>query len=402
MTRRAPKRPLVVMVALLVSPAVMTGEVRAQQPLLSSSGLSTSPTGQFVQFTTPVVQDSLRIRSIQQAVVPLVMRATLPARWNLEVAGGYTVARVETGSANAPGQLELAGPTDTRLRLYGPVIRDLLQINVAINAPTGLVQLDAEQFAVMRVVAAPALAMPAPVLGGGLGGTVGLAAARKLGEWALGAGFSQEIRTRFTPVEAALIGTVSTARLTPASVTRSSAAASRIVGRHQFSVVAGLDSYGSDLVEATIANRTESIRYRLGATRSIAGNWHASNLVVRSVDVTGSLRQRGAFRDGKGQPAVGSDGLFADANVRLAMGSPRRTGIELTGHLRNQSGLDIDPTVATAGVLAVGGGAALRLPVGSIVWRLAAQAERGTLNTGLQRAPFRAASLTLSIGPRTR
>lgn len=402
MTRLAAFRRIFIIVGLLGSPAGTTSVLHAQQPLLGTGGLSVSPTGQLVQFTTPVVQDSLLIRSIQQAVVPLVFQAMLPARWNLEVAGGYTVARLGTGPASAPGQLELAGPTDTRLRLYGPVVRDFLQVNVAINAPTGLVQLDAEQFAVMRVVAAPALGMPAPVLGGGLGGTVGLAAARKLGEWALGAGFSQEIRTRFTPVEAALVGTVSNARLTPASVTRSSAVASRIMGRHQFSVVAGLDSYGSDLVEATIANRTESIRYRLGATRSVAAQWHASNLLVRSVDVTGSLRQRGAFRDGKGQPAVGSDGMFADANVRLAMGSPRRTGLELTGHMRSQSGLDIDPTVATAGVLSMGGGAALRLPVGGVIWRIAAQAERGTLNTGLQRAPFRAASLTLSLGPRTR
>lgn len=388
--------------ASLLSLASVPAVGAAQQPLLGAGGLSISPTAQVVQFTTPVRQDSLLVRGLQQVVVPLTIRATLPAFWNLEIAGGYTQARVETGPASAPSQLELRGPTDTRVRIYGPLIRDLLQFNAAVNAPTGLVRLDAEQFAVMRAVAAPALAMPAPILGGGLGGTVGLSGAYRWGDWAFGGGLSHEVRTRFTPVEAALVGSVSNASLTPAAVTRSSVAATRILGRQQFSVVAGLDSYGSDLVEATIGNRQETVSYRLGATRSIAGTWHVTNVVVRTIDVTGSLRQRAAFTDGRGRLAEGSDGTYGDLSVRLGLGHPRRAGIDVTGELRRQSGLDIDATIATAGVDAIGGGAVFRLPAGTTVWRFAARAERGTLNTGLQRAPFRAASLTISVGPRSR
>lgn len=374
----------------------------AQQPLLGAGGLSIAPTAQALQFTTPVRQDSLLIRGVQQVVLPLTVRGTLPGSWNVEIAGGYTQARIETGPASAPTQLELRGPTDTRVRIYGPLLRDVLQLNAAVNVPTGLVNLDAEQFAVLRTVAAPALAMPAPVLGGGLGGTVGLSGAYRRGDWAFGGGLSHEVRTRFTPVEAALVGSVSNATLTPAAVTRSSVAATRILGRQQLSVVAGLDSYGSDLVEATISNRRQSVSYRLGATRSIAGIWHVTNVLVRSIDVTGSLRQRAAFTDGRGQLAEGSDGTYGDLSVRLGVGHPRRAGVDIIGELRRQSGLDIDPTIATAGVDAIGGGAVLRVPAGTVLWRIAARAEQGTLHTGLQRAPFRAASLTISVGPRNR
>jgi hypothetical protein len=385
-----------------VGSACLPAITRAQQPLLGGGGMALAPTAHVVQFTNPVTQDSLRIRAVQQAVVPLTIRATLPGTWNLEIAGAYTIARIETGPVGTSRLLELSGPTDTRVRVYGPLLRDILQLNVTVNAPTGLVQLDAEQFAVLRTVAAPALAMPAPAVGGGLGGTVGLSAAYRFDGWALGAGLSHEIRTRFTPVEAALVGTVSNATLTPAAVTRSSLAAIRSFGRQQLTIVAGFDAYGSDLVQAAIAGRDESIRYRLGATRTLTGHWRVSNFLVRSIDVTGSVRQRGAFSDGGGKVAAGSDGSFADLGARFAMGHPRRAGIEVFADLREQSGLAIDPTIATAGVSAQGGGLSLRLPSGGAVWRITGRAEQGTLDTGLQRAPFSAASLTISVGPRTR
>jgi hypothetical protein len=389
--------------ALLVGGTVLLPErVTGQQPLLGGGGMSIAPTAHAVQITTPVIQDSLLIRGVQQAVAPLQIRAPLRGMWNLEIAGAYVFSRLETGRGSSGRVLELAGPTDTRVRLYGPVLRDLLQLNIAVNAPTGLVELNAEQFAVLRTVAAPALGMPVPVMGGGLGGTVGLTAAYQVAGWALGAGLSHEIRTRYTPVEAALVGAVSNASLTPAAVTRSSVAASRAFGRQQVAVVAGMDSYGSDLVEAAVAGRTEQVRYRLGSTRSATANWHVSNFVVRSIDVTGSLRQRGAFSDARGQLAAGSDGTFADLAVRLGIGHPRRAGLELGGDVRSQSGLDIDPTMATAGVSAVGGGITLRLPAGGAVWRLSGRVEQGTLFTGLQDAAFQAATVSISIGPRTR
>nr|MCU0649800.1 hypothetical protein [Gemmatimonadaceae bacterium] len=93
---------------------------------------------------------------------------------------------------------------------------------------------------------------------------------------------------------------------------------------------------------------------------------------------------------------------FVDLALRLGIGHPRRLGLELTGDLRSQSGLDIDPTIATAGVSAIGGGLSLRLPAGSAVWRLSGRVEQGNLRTGLQDAAFRAATVFISVGPRTR
>ena len=352
------------------------------------------------RFADPVPLDTERIERVSQFSIPLGVVIPLGERWTFDVTGAYAIGEVQltdTGGARSR-TLDLRGATDVKLRLVGHLARDRILLNLGLNAPTGLASLGGEELAALRIVGAPPLRMPSPSMGNGLGGTAGLVLAQRAGAWALAAGASYEMRAQYTPIDAVLAGISSTTDLDPGDAVHLSLGADRLIGPHRLSLLANYDRYGKDAISLTGAgNVAIGGPYQLGPAYS--------GLMLLELGVPGmqelSLaivdRYRSDYRGLDGRRVDGSHGNSLDARLQARFGSPRRFGwwFGVDGHL--DSGLDVDQSLATAAMSAVGGSLGLSLPLGAVALEPSVRGSVGTLDTGVHSTRATGAGVSLTL-----
>lgn len=351
-----------------------------RRPLLQAGG-----TWATWRFDTPVPADTDRVERVSQFSFPLGVVIPLGARWTFDVTGAYAMGEVQLSDTSGvhTRTLDLRGPTDVKFRLVGHLASDRLLLNLGLNAPSGLASLDGEQLRTLRIVGAPPLRMPSPTLGSGLGGTAGVVLAQRAGSWALAAGASYEIRSQYTPIDAAIAGITSTTELNPGDAVHLSLGADRLIGPHRLSFLAGYDRYGKDAISLA-ANGAPQVggEYRLGP--SISG------LMLLELGVPGMQelsvaivdRYRDNYHGLDGRRVDGSNGNQLDARLQARFGVPRRFGwwFGIDGHV--DSGLDVDQSLATAAMSAFGGSLGLSLPIGAVSLEPSIRGSVGTFDTG--------------------
>jgi hypothetical protein len=390
-------RRLVAILTLVTSSAA-----RAQVNLLPSTAWGFAPIAAGWHFTTPLVTSAGKVADVAQAAVPFQVRVGAGA-WTFDVTGAYAAGAIHIASANSNSTTDdngddvvlLAGPTDVKLRVSGPLIEDRLLLVAGINLPTGTTRLTGDQLNVLQTVSAPGLAMPVPTYGTGTGGTLGLIDVMETAGWTLAFGASLEKRTEYTPIALAVAaGSGSETRLTPGIAMHLTAGADRLVGSARLNVLVLTDTYSSDKV-SFVGGGAESgaAQYRLGPqigafTRlDFSGDkWSEGALAL-------SVRHRSAFSDASGTAVAGSDGNYLDGSLGGVLGGGDRAGLVLGVDGRWHSGLPF--TTALVGAATTAGGATLGVETGH--FRLALHGQYGTFDTGVSRTTGYGGSLALSF-----
>ncbi|MEP7383413.1 MAG: hypothetical protein ABI910_17140, partial [Gemmatimonadota bacterium] len=385
---------------LLVLGCFSAATLGAQEAPLRRPAFQAGGVWESWRFATPLPVDTERVERISQLSFPLGVVIPLGPRWTFDVSGAYAMGSVQlTDTTGARTRtIDLRGPTDVKLRLVGHIVGDALLLNLGLNAPTGLTRLGTEDVAALRLIGAPPLRMPSPTLGNGLGGTAGLVLAQQAGAWALAAGAAYEVRASYTPIDAAVAGIASTTELDPSDAVHLSLGADRLMGPHRLSFIASYDLYGKDQI-ALNSNGGAMLggSYQLGPS--------VSGLMLLELGVPGmqelSLalvnRYRSRYNGLDGHSVDGSSGNQFDARLHARFGVPRRFGwwLGIDGHV--DTGLDVDQSLATAAMSAVGGSLGLSLPLGAVALEPAIRASLGSVDTGARssRATGLGASLTI-------
>jgi hypothetical protein len=369
----------------------------AQVNLLPSTAWGFAPIASGWHFTTPLTTPAGKVQDVAQVAVPFQVRVDAGA-WTFDVTGAYAAGAVHIPSASADSSDDvalLAGPTDVKVRVSGPLVGDQLLVTAGINLPTGTTGLDAEQLNVLQTVSAPGLAMPIAAYGTGTGGTLGLIEVMQAAGWTVALGGSVEKRTEYTPIALAVsAGNGGDTRLTPGMATHVTLGLDRLIGSSRLSVLALTDLYGTDRVAfAGGGVESEATHFRLGpqvaafTTLDFAGDkWSEGALSL-------SVRHRSPFTDASGIAVAGSDGNYVDGALGGVLGGGNRTGLVIGVDGRWQSGLPF--TTALVGAAATAGGATLGVETRH--FRLALHGQYGTFDTGLSHTTGYGGGLALSF-----
>ena len=293
------------------------------------------------------------LSKVTQISVPLVLAVPLGGgNWRLDVAGGFASSKVtlsEEDAALNTDSYTLSGITDTRLRLSGRLAGDNVLFTLGLNAPTGKTELDPEELSALRVVAAPALGLQIPQLGGGGGGTVGLVVGREFNDWAWAVGASYELRSGYAPIVFA--SGIPSPDFNPGDVIHFSVGGDGLVGRNEMSVSLGADIFSED--ELGSSGGSAPPGSKLGPI--FTAEWRLRLASTRLQEFSISLMDR--FRTSysrNGQTVEGSSGNYLDATVLVAHAVSERSSVswEISG--RHHTGLKSDSTLTSAAMSGAG------------------------------------------------
>lgn len=385
-------------VALLFAAfAVATSSaVSAQVNLLPSTAWGFAPIVSGWHFATPLATAGGKVQDVAQAAVPFQVRVNAGA-WAFDVTGAYAAGAVHTGSAAADSSDDvvlLAGPTDVKLRMSGPLLSDRLLMIAGINLPTGTTRLDSDQLSVLQTVSAPGLAMPVPSYGMGTGGTLGLIDVVETAGWTLAFGGSVEKRTEYTPIALAISpGGGGDTHLTPGMAAHLTVGADRLVGSSRLNVLVLTDMYGTDKVAFAGGAESEGTHYRLGPQIAALTRLDFAGDKWSEGAVSLSVRHRSSFSDASGATVTGSDGNYIDGSLGGVLGGGDRTGLVMGIDGRWHSGLPF--TTALVGAAATVGGATLGVEARH--FRLTVHGQYGTFDTGASHTTGYGGSLALSF-----
>ena len=376
----------------------------AQVNLLPSSAWGFAPVVSAWHFTTPLVTPGGKVQDAAQAAVPFQVRVNAGS-WAFDLTGAYAAGAVHTVSASVDSSDDvalLAGPTDMKIRMSGPLIGDHLLLTAGVNLPTGTTRLDSDQLGVLQTVSAPGLSMPVPSYGMGTGGTLGLIEVVETAGWTLAFGGSVEKRTEYTPIALAVSADGGgDTRLTPGLATHLTVGADRLVGSSRLNVLVLTDVYGADKVAfAGAGAESDATHYRLGPQVAALGRLDFAGDRWSEGALSLSVRHRSAFTDASGATVAGSDGNYIDGSLGGVLGGADRTGLVVGIDGRWHSGLPF--TTALVGAAATVGGATLGVETRH--FRFALHGQYGTFDTGATRTTGYGGSLSLSFfagrGPR--
>lgn len=349
--------------ALAVASLSLTvvGPAAAQERLIGVRAVAVGPyfeTWSLDDFAQPSLSGgATRIESVSQLSVPVTAMVPLGTRFSLDVSGGFASGTVKLAEPDAAGKDEysLAGLTDTKVRLTGRLAGDNVIFTLGVNAPTGQTDLDDEDYAAARVLAAPALGLRVPVLGNGTAVTAGVVGARQFGALSVALGASYEVRTTYSPIGVVAGFSGTNLDYNPSDAARVSLMADGLVGQGQMRGGVSVDFFTEGDIDAgTGATNT----LQLGPV--VTGEWHWQSQWsrFRAVGVSVVDRYRTKYeRDG--ESVANSAANYLDVAVQGMLPLAGRTDLVLGLDGRHQTGLDSDDTIAAAAF--AGGGVTIGL-----------------------------------------
>lgn len=147
---------------------------------------------QYLQYQVHAPADE----TIAELAIPVFV--TLPAgSWTFDVGTAYARAHVTSGSTRS----EIAGLTDTQIRGSYTFGSDFVVLTAGVSLPTGESTVTLEQLVAAGRIGNDFLAFPVSNMGTGLAFTGGIAAARPLGDWSVGAGLSVRRSRAYEPFD---------------------------------------------------------------------------------------------------------------------------------------------------------------------------------------------------------
>jgi hypothetical protein len=160
-----------------------------------SVGARTSP--QFVHYTLGSPSNT----TISEMAIPLFAVMPISQMLTLDIGTAFASARLTNTSGGQAVESTISGLTDTQLRATMNLGTDMVVLTGGINIPTGSSTVKPEEQAAAGLIGNDFLIFPISSMGSGFGGTGGIALARPVGDWSLGAGLSVRHSMPFDPYE---------------------------------------------------------------------------------------------------------------------------------------------------------------------------------------------------------
>lgn len=294
--------------------------------------------------------------------------------------------------------LHLDGVTDTRVRASIRMAGDALLATVGVNIPTGSTSLDADELGVLDVVGAPALRYQTPILGTGWGGTAGLVYTARVGTWGLGLGASYEYRGQYSPAQAAALGfgSIGNFNLRPGQAMRVSIGTNGLAGQSAMTASVSSTFYTQDHVGLSAGGGTPPSPITLGPMVTAEWELRAATSWLRELEFYAFDRYRFRYRR-SGQTVAGTEGNELEGGVHTSAGMSRTVAFLLGLRGRYHTGLSIDTSLPTAGIVSGGGDIGLSITAGRIELRPAVGGEIGSLHTGVSTVSLHKLEATFTI-----
>jgi hypothetical protein len=336
--------------------------IAAQEQLFPARSVMVGPVYERWSFGAGLRQPSVdgggtvELRSASALSVPIGASVAFGERWTLDLASAYSNGTVELrGSDPASGAKEysLSGFTDVRARLTTRLVGDNVLVTVGANLPSGQTSLDPEQFAALRVLSAPALALQSPAIGTGLGATAGVVLAREIASWAWAFGASYELRRGYTPVAFAT-GTPEP-DVDPGDAVHLTLGTDGVVGKNGMTMALTADFFTDDRFEpnAPGVGGSPAVTTHLGPIFTADWQLRVAAPRLRELTLYAIDRYRTPYDRG-GERVEESSGNYLDAGVRAVFPLAPATGLLTILNGRHQTGLKSDSTLATAATAGIG------------------------------------------------
>jgi hypothetical protein len=334
----------------------------------------------------PLGADSVRVRRVSQWSIPVSVVVPIGAHWTVDASGAYAHGTV---SLNGPdttlhtSSYQLNGITDIQMRLVGRLAGDNLLLTFGVNAPSGKTSLSDEQFKALRVMAAPAFGMTAPQLGTGFGATAGLVAAHQWGAWSWAAGASYQMRRSYVPI--ATLAEAAGPDFRPGNATRFSIGADRLLGQSALTVRVSAEVYQHDeLTLATTGGQVINSSVQLGPTFATDWRLRIASHSIRNFTIRAIYQYRSSFKR-EGSTVPGSAGSYSWLTVHGLIPVGQHTSLltEVAGVY--QTGLDVNTSLAAAGMTSGGVTFGIAQQMGSFQLTPFVRGQVGRLNTGVQK-----------------
>ena len=168
---------------------------------------------QFVHYTL----GSPTNNTISEFALPIFAVVPVNSMLSFDVGTAFASAKLTSTGSGQTNQSSLSGLTDTQIRSTVTLGSDLVLLTAGLNLPTGRSTVKPSEQAAAGAISSDFLIFPIPSLGSGFGGTGGIALAKPMGDWNLGAGVSVR---RTQPFEPFSDSTGTKYRFTPGNETR--------------------------------------------------------------------------------------------------------------------------------------------------------------------------------------
>ena len=167
----------------------------AVSPALASaqSGARIGP--QFVSYTLGEPSNV----TITEMAIPVFAYMPFRSGISLDIGTAFAMANVKSTINGQTRESKISGPTDTQIRATMNLGSDLVLLTAGLNIPTGKSTADTSEQMAAALIGNDFLVFPISSMGSGFGGTGGVAVAKPLGQWNLGAGLSVRTSMPFDP-----------------------------------------------------------------------------------------------------------------------------------------------------------------------------------------------------------
>jgi hypothetical protein len=375
-----------------------------QESLLPSTGWGTAIAVSGWHFTTPIPQAAGRVANVVETAIPFRLHGSV-GRWTVDLSGAGAFGAVHfsasgDGDAGEDRAVTIAGPTDVKLRLTGPLLSDALQLTAGFNLPTGKTGLDADETSALQVLGAPALRMPIGAFGTGAGMTLGVVRAFEGEDWAIALGASAEQRTEYSPIALALSTGRSETKVTPGTAIHVTAGLDRALGEGRWSLLFVGDVFTKDQVRLGDAGGDASNDYTLGPQFTLSSQMDFAASGWRAAGLNLAARMRSEFSDATGARVSGSSGTYLEGSVGGVRGGTSGLGFIIGADARWHSGLTFTDALVGAAVSAAGLSLGFERAGTSTLTRFTVHGQYGQFDSGVVATTGFGVTLGFSISSR--
>ena len=251
-------------------------------------GARTSP--QFVRYTLGAPSNN----TISEMAIPLYAVMPMTQMITFDIGTAFASAKLTNSNGGQGSSSSISGLTDTQLRAIINLGGDAVVLTGSMNLPTGQSTVKPAEQAAAGLIGNDFLVFPISSLGSGFGGTGGVAFARPMGDWSVGAGVSVRRTTAYSPYEDS---TGKSLRFAPGNETRARIGFDHPFGTGRASIGFTYSKLGNDQLVTSIYNTGDRLLSQ-AMLSSAAGSgdytlsaWNLFRMSGTQVDGSASSRE---------------------------------------------------------------------------------------------------------------